>query len=177
MYRVELKKLYTIAHNRGLCFLKKAITKTFFLSRTNTPHMACPAGGCQAAWQLGFLSASSVANCSMSKNSSPKTLAQTNASHPSVARRKSLVQVPYSANSQAWPNLLETRKEFWEIGQDPGCHCHSSQFWFQNSFEIVTQWSKCIQQCLAMCHNTRNTLQNCVCMLLAFWLHVASFLV
>lgn len=67
-------------------------------------------------------------SCSMSKNYTPKNLGQTNAIDPNVTFRKSLIQVPYSANSQAWPNLLENpKREIWEVGQDPGCHCAASK--------------------------------------------------
>lgn len=65
-----------------------------------------------------------IYNCSTSKNCTPQILGQTNAIDPNVTFRKSLIQVPYSANSQAWPNLLENQKgKIWEVGQDPGCHC------------------------------------------------------
>lgn len=62
-------------------------------------------------------------DCRMSKNHSPKTLGQRNAIDPNVTFRKSLVHIPPSANSQAWPNLLGNQRVFWEMGQDPGCYC------------------------------------------------------
>lgn len=108
--------------------------------------------------------------CTMSKNYCPKTLGQTNAIDPNVTFRKSLVQVPYSANSQAWPNLLETQKgKIWEIVQDLGCHCTAfkptlvSKFLWDCYFMIKTH-----STVLATDHDTRKTLQNCTCILLAF---------
>lgn len=118
----------------------------------------------------GFLNTSSVANCSISKNYSPKTLGQTNAIDPNVTFRKSLVQVPYSANSQAWPNLLENQKgKIWEIGQDLGCHCTAfkptlvSKF-FWDCYSMIKMHSTVLGH---SSWSTKDT-ENCVCILLAF---------
>ena len=80
----------------------------------------------------GFLRKSSVENLlntsGLSKNFTPNPLGQTHVTDPKVAFRKSLIQAPDSANSQAWPNLLENQKgKIWEVSQDPGCHLYSIQ--------------------------------------------------
>lgn len=80
----------------------------------------------------GFLRTNSVENLlnnsGLSKNFTPNPLGQTHVTDPKVAFRKSLIQTPDSANSQAWPNLLENQKgKVWEISQDPGCHLYSIQ--------------------------------------------------